>query len=130
MNEKEKKAIEELSKKAVFCNYEERDYPNMIFFKKDMLIVLNLIEKLQKENEILKEEKEQGWEEWNNLEQGSYEIEQKLKKQIKELQKENEELKEDLKYVLNQTLGAFEKNWCIDWNFTEIREKYNLESEE
>ena len=45
------------------------------------------------------------------------------------LKSENEELKEDLKYVLNQTLGAFEKNWCIDWNFTEIREKYNLESE-
>ena len=43
--------------------------------------------------------------------------------------KENQELKGDLKYVLNQTLGAFEKNWCIDWNFTEIREKYNLESE-
>ena len=48
---------------------------------------------------------------------------------VEKLQKENEELKEDLKYVLNQTLGAFEKNWCIDWNFTEIREKYNLESE-
>lgn len=55
MNDEEKKAIEELSKKAVFCNYEERDYPNMICFKKDMLIVLNLIEKLQKENEELKE---------------------------------------------------------------------------
>lgn len=48
----------------------------------------------------------------------------------KKVLQENEELKEDLKYVLNQTLGAFEKNWCIDWNFTEIREKYNLESEE
>ena len=47
----------------------------------------------------------------------------------KRVLKENEELKEDLKYVLNQTLGAFEKNWCIDCNFTEIREKYNLESE-
>ena len=55
MNEKEKKAIEELSKKAVICNYEERDYPNMICFKKDMLIVLNLIEKLQKEKEELEE---------------------------------------------------------------------------
>ena len=54
MNEEEKKAIEELSKKAVICNYEERDYPNMICFKKDMIIVLNLIEKLQKENEKLK----------------------------------------------------------------------------
>ena len=56
MNEKEKKAIEKLSKKAVFCNYEERDYPNMICFKKDMLIVLNLIEKLQKENEEIKKD--------------------------------------------------------------------------
>lgn len=53
----------------------------------------------------------------------------KYEEHIKRLQKENEELKGDLKYVLNQTLGAFEKNWCIDWNFTEIREKYNLESE-
>lgn len=48
-----------------------------------------------KENEILKKEKEQAWEEWNNLEQGSYETEQKLKQQIKKLQKENEELKQD-----------------------------------
>ena len=55
MNEEEKKAIEELSKKAVICNYEERDYPNMICFKKDMIIALNLIEKLQKENEELEE---------------------------------------------------------------------------
>ena len=58
MNEKEKKAIEELSKKAVICNYEERDYPSMICFKKDMLIALNLIEKLQKENEELNKENE------------------------------------------------------------------------
>lgn len=55
MNEEEKKVIEELSKKAVICNYEERDYPNMICFKKDMIIALNLIEKLQKENEELEE---------------------------------------------------------------------------
>ena len=54
MNEEEKKVIEELSKKAVICNYEERDYPNMICFKKDMIIALNLIEKLQKENEKYK----------------------------------------------------------------------------
>ena len=58
MNEEEKKAIDELSKKAVICNYEEKDYPSMICFKKDMLIALNLIEKLQKENEELKEENE------------------------------------------------------------------------
>lgn len=52
-----------------------------------------------KENEILKEEKEQAWEEWNNLEQGSYGTEQKLKQQIKELKKENEELKEERQIV-------------------------------
>lgn len=55
--------------------------------------VLEINEVLLKENEILKEEKEQAWEEWNNLERGSYETEQKLKQQIKELQKKNDELK-------------------------------------
>lgn len=50
-----------------------------------------------KENEILKEENEQAWEEWNNLERGSYETEQKLKQQIKESQRENEELKERIR---------------------------------
>ena len=58
LTKEQKEAIEELSKKAVICNYEERDYPNMICFKKDMIIILNLIEKLQKENEELKEENE------------------------------------------------------------------------
>ena len=54
--------------------------------------ILLAYKRVLKENEILKEEKEQAWEEWNNLEQGSYETEQKLKQQIKELQRENEEL--------------------------------------
>ena len=55
--------------------------------------ILSDYKRTLKENEILKKEKEQAWEEWNNLEQGSYETEQKLKQQIKKLQKENEELK-------------------------------------
>ena len=55
--------------------------------------ILSNYKRVLKENEILKEEKEQAWEEWNNLEQGSYGTEQKLKQQIKELKKENEELK-------------------------------------
>lgn len=54
--------------------------------------ILSNYKRVLKENEILKEEKEQAWEEWNNLEQGSYGTEQKLKQQIKELRKENEEL--------------------------------------
>lgn len=64
-----------------------------IYHDREMIILQEFIKKLQKENEILKEEKEQAWEEWNNLEQGSYGTEQKLKQQIKELKKENEELK-------------------------------------
>ena len=58
--------------------------------------ILSAYKRVLKENEILKEEKEQAWEEWNNLEQGSYGTEQKLKQQIKELRKENEELKNKL----------------------------------
>ena len=54
-------------------------------------VILSDYKRVLKENEILKKEKEQAWEEWNNLEQGSYETEQKLKQQIKESQKENEE---------------------------------------
>ncbi len=41
--------------------------------------------KLQKENKALKEENAQAWEEWNCLEQGSYETEQRLKKENKKL---------------------------------------------
>lgn len=76
--------------------------------------------KVLKENEILKEEKEQAWEEWNNLEQGSYGTEQKLKQQIKELRKENEELKNklnlkqfDVNIVYNdylEKLNEYERN--------------------
>lgn len=59
--------------------------------------ILSDYKKALKENEILKKEKEQAWEEWNNLEQGSYETEQKLKQQIKESQRENEKLKERIR---------------------------------
>ena len=60
--------------------------------------ILSNYKRVLKENEILKEEKEQAWEEWNNLEQGSYGTEQKLKQQIKELRKENNRLEEQVEY--------------------------------
>ena len=59
-----------------------------------------------------------------------------LKKVLEKLQEieggmklieENKQLKEDLKQVLDDVLKAFENNNCIDWNFTEIREKYNFD---
>ena len=113
------------------------------------LFIVNLIKSLQKENEELKSENrrlkvirystEYGTENIHlitksdlveiNTNKYFIEIQDGKFVDLKQVYQENEELKEDLKYVLNQTLGAFEKNWCIDWNFTEIREKYNLESE-
>ena len=50
--------------------------------------ILQDYKRVLKENEILKEEKEQAWEEWNNLEQGSYETELKLKEENRELKAE------------------------------------------
>lgn len=126
MNEEEKKAIEELSKKAVICKYESRDYPNMICFKKDMIIVLNLIGKLQKENEELKQDRNnnyqmialaqnemlgymQGYEDGKKLKRSAvacvvedqqyYIINKEIehyKEYIQKLQKENKELRKEL----------------------------------
>lgn len=80
----------------LLIKYEDRNKTNL---KIEQAIehILSDYKRTLKENEILKKEKEQAWEEWNNLEQGSYETEQKLKQQIKELQRENEELKERIR---------------------------------
>lgn len=81
---------------------EKTDKEIYTFFINALEHILSDYKRVLKENEILKEEKEQAWEEWNNLEQESYETEQKLKQQIKELQKENEELKKDYYNVINK----------------------------
>lgn len=81
---------------------EKTDKEIYTFFINALEHILSDYKRVLKENEILKEEKEQAWEEWNNLEQGSYETEQKLKQQIKELRKENEELKKDYYNVINK----------------------------
>ncbi len=57
--------------------------------------ILSAYQEVLKENEILKEEKAQAWEEWNNLEQGSYETEQRLKRENEQLRTEVNSLKED-----------------------------------
>lgn len=49
---------------------------------------------------------------------------------IQDQNKEIANLRSDLRYVLDQVLGAFTNGWCIDWNFTEIREKWGMENEE
>lgn len=151
MNEEEKKTIEKFIEKCY--KYDESVEIKGISVGEEYRMLntvckaLNLIEKLQKENEELKSENrrlkvirystEYGTENIHlitksdlveiNTNKYFIEIQDGKFVDLKQVYQENEELKEDLKYVLNQTLGAFEKNWCIDWNFTEIREKYNLE---
>ena len=120
MSEEEKKAVEDLSKKAVFCNYEERDYPNMICFKKDMLIVLNLIEKLQKENEELKNKLLDIFEGQKVIEEETpqyikenYIPKQKVKEKIEELQEEYNKLDEQIaEYIndVNKDLSKYYEN--------------------
>ena len=51
MLEEEEKAIEILSLKAITSSAEAPEYPNTIVMKKDLVIILNLISKLQKELE-------------------------------------------------------------------------------
>ena len=97
MNEEERNSIEKvenLIKRCDECKLKEcinceTNYTEITSIKR----IVDSYKRLLKEDEILKKEKEQAWEEWNNLEQGSYETEQKLKQQIKELQKKNDELK-------------------------------------
>ena len=138
ISKEQKEAIEYLEKYTKWETYGERNLEN------DIITVLGLLNETQMENETLEEllqgtlyEMYKYYRDLANSYQGNCISKEKVKDKIKNnegnlihvLKQENEELKEDLKYVLNQTLGAFEKNWCIDWNFTEIREKYNLESE-
>lgn len=92
-------SVENLQNKKYFDNIDEaiKVYEEFRRFKSDGFIesidadfffnltdiILSDYKRVLKENEILKEEKEQAWEEWNNLEQGSYETEQRLKRELK-----------------------------------------------
>ena len=55
MEENIKEVIERLSMKAITSKLEEKDYPTCIVFKKDLINILNELERIQKENERLKE---------------------------------------------------------------------------
>ena len=142
-SKEQKEAIEYLEKYTKWETYGERN------LEKDIMTVLELLKETQRKLEIVNdynywvqlavdrgielENLQKENEKYKRLAKINLENAEEFKDNMCEhrclLKSENEELKEDLKYVLNQTLGAFEKNWCIDYNFTEIREKYNLESE-
>ena len=110
--------------------------------EKDLKILLSDYKRVLKENEILKEEKEQAWEEWNNLEQGSYETELKLKEENRELkaemkdgviaiklyalQTENEKLKKKIDLMENYMV---ENGWeiCFDNIYAELNNCNGME---
>lgn len=56
-------------------------------FKETLEMVLNLLKKKDKEIHCLEQEKQDAWEEWNNLEQSSYEEEKRLKSEIEKKDK-------------------------------------------
>lgn len=72
-NDEEKEAIETLSIKAVTSKAECEDYPNCICLKKDLLLILKLIENQQAEIEKLKKHNK--------------ELLRKLKNRVKEVKK-------------------------------------------
>ena len=76
--------------------------------------ILSDYKRVLKENEILKEEKEQAWEEWNNLEQGSYETELKLKEENRELKAEMKDGVIAIKLNALQTENEKLKNKLLD----------------
>lgn len=84
LDNKDKDSAILIVEKFILGNYILRGERTNIV-KDSLRYILSDYKKILKENEILKEEKEQAWEEWNNLEQGSYETEQKLKQEIEEL---------------------------------------------
>lgn len=54
MSEEEKKAFSRLYMKATLYSADAEDYPNSIVSKRDLVIIINLIEKQQKEIETYK----------------------------------------------------------------------------
>lgn len=73
MNEKEKQAIERLERGTT---------DSYVIIKKDVRILLNLLEKQQAEIESLEQEKQEAWEEWNNIDNYCEQEKQKYKAKI------------------------------------------------
>lgn len=113
---------------------------------KDILIETEIdLEEKDKEISNLKTELDIAWEDWNNLEQGSYEEEFRLKEKIKELEDENyiqkkiifedcipkqelidkiDELEQDIKeFEQIDNTGRFKRENCISFYKKEILEE-------
>lgn len=145
--EEDIKILEELriSNENCIKNAKIKDNPFVAIWEKQnraLEHILSDYKRVLKENEILKEEKEQAWEEWNNLEQGSYETELKLKEENRELkaemkdgviaiklyalQTENEKLKKKIDLMENYMV---ENGWeiCFDNIYAELNNCNGME---
>lgn len=114
--EEEIEILEELKTHGyamLLMKYEDRIKTNR---KIDQAIehILSDYKRVLKENEILKEEKEQAWEEWNSLEQGSYETELKLKEENRKLKAEMKDGVIAIKLYALQTENEKLKNKLLD----------------
>lgn len=98
--------------------------------------VLNMLKEKDKEISNLKIEIDEAWEEWNNLERGSYEEKTRLKDEIKKKDKKIEKLKKESEHWKNafeRELEDNRKNTCellkqdliIRKKYRQIEEKDN-----
>ncbi len=87
MSEEEKKQVQIINNFMLYC----RGFENKKYSDTELFIALedvsDLIQKQQEEIEKLKIDKQEAWNEWNDLEQGSYEEENKLKAKIEKKDK-------------------------------------------
>ena len=122
MSEEEKEAIEIVDNKiwelmntvcgnCIIEEYERNNYQEAIE------IVLNMLKKKDKEVHCLEQEKQDAWEEWNNLEQSSYEEEKKLKAEIEEKDKIIEAMAERIEWLAKSNGILLDKEH--DENFTQ-----------
>ena len=78
-------------------------------FKEALEIVLNLLKKKDKEVHCLEQEKQDAWEEWNNLEQSSYEEGKRLKVEIK---KKDKIIDEIISFLVTRTWATCPNEDC------------------
>ena len=138
MNEKEKKAIENcrlllMGDITVHIQNEDgaTDYYGEVnkLYNEDLETVLNLIEKQQAEIESLEQEKQEAWEEWNNIDNYCEQEKQKYKAEIEKKDKiinlMAKDIKEADKFLDSMGyLGEYE-----DYTIEGIIEEYNQEIE-
>lgn len=127
MNEKEKKTIEKIERQILIGECEKAI--GIPVYISDLKIALNLLKKKDVEIHCLEEEKQNAWEEWNNIEQSSYEEKEKLKTEI---EKKDKIIDEMAKYIDFDKMDFQCSTLCVKENCKEecIKEYFERKVEE